>query len=513
MSSMYVDLPLSSSSPLTTKGDLFGFSTTNARIPVGTNGQVLTADSTQVLGVKWATLTNPSGSGTANRITYWSSSSALAATTWEFSGGNIASLTNGQTISCPGTGGAGSEQFGAGAGAANTFSTVFGYYAGTSDGYTCVFGAIAAAGANSSNVYGVGANAQSGSGPVNIYGTGSTVFAGHGGYIHLHGYGSTVTPTNSISYGIFHGDSIIVSSLSMATDRTTIIGHGATIEGSDLVGIGYGNTLSGGNLVVIVGNNNTCTRDGVTIIGDGITPSGANQVWIASSQKALSDYFFGKYNSTLNLPVRLQVAPASGSNVVGSDLLVAAGASTGSGKGGIIYFQTTTSGGGGSSINAYQNSAVLSYTNGWEWAGTMVKYNNITCAGNGIASTYALSSLVTQSAAIAFTTVYAVPSNGNGMYRISFMATITRAASTSSSLGGAGAGFQIRFTDHNDSVVKTSTAGLTEFISAANTTGTTVSGCLYAFSAQSTNIQFSFGYTSVGVTTMQYDLTVTVEKV
>lgn len=43
------------SSPLTTKGDVWGYSTTNARVPVGTNGQVLTADSTQSLGVKWAT--------------------------------------------------------------------------------------------------------------------------------------------------------------------------------------------------------------------------------------------------------------------------------------------------------------------------------------------------------------------------------------------------------------------------------------------------------------------------
>lgn len=43
------------SSPLTTKGDLFGFDTADNRIPVGSNGQVLTADSTQALGVKWDT--------------------------------------------------------------------------------------------------------------------------------------------------------------------------------------------------------------------------------------------------------------------------------------------------------------------------------------------------------------------------------------------------------------------------------------------------------------------------
>ena len=41
-------------SPLTTKGDLWGWSTTNARVPVGTNGQVLTADSTQATGVAWS---------------------------------------------------------------------------------------------------------------------------------------------------------------------------------------------------------------------------------------------------------------------------------------------------------------------------------------------------------------------------------------------------------------------------------------------------------------------------
>jgi hypothetical protein len=46
-----------SSSPLTTKGDLYGFSTLDARIPIGTNNQVLTADSAQALGLKWATPT------------------------------------------------------------------------------------------------------------------------------------------------------------------------------------------------------------------------------------------------------------------------------------------------------------------------------------------------------------------------------------------------------------------------------------------------------------------------
>lgn len=43
------------SSPLTTKGDLWGFSTTNARVPVGTDGFIIQADSAQTLGVGYST--------------------------------------------------------------------------------------------------------------------------------------------------------------------------------------------------------------------------------------------------------------------------------------------------------------------------------------------------------------------------------------------------------------------------------------------------------------------------
>ena len=46
------------SSPLTTKGDLWGYNTTDARVPVGTDGQLLKADSTNALGVSWTTLSN-----------------------------------------------------------------------------------------------------------------------------------------------------------------------------------------------------------------------------------------------------------------------------------------------------------------------------------------------------------------------------------------------------------------------------------------------------------------------
>jgi hypothetical protein len=41
--------------PLTTKGDIFTFTTEDARLGVGANGTVLTADSAEATGLKWAT--------------------------------------------------------------------------------------------------------------------------------------------------------------------------------------------------------------------------------------------------------------------------------------------------------------------------------------------------------------------------------------------------------------------------------------------------------------------------
>lgn len=71
------------SSPLTTKGDVYGYSIADARIPVGSNGQVLTADSTQTLGVKWAAAGTGgiSGSGVAGQALYFTASTTAAGST------------------------------------------------------------------------------------------------------------------------------------------------------------------------------------------------------------------------------------------------------------------------------------------------------------------------------------------------------------------------------------------------------------------------------------------------
>ena len=64
--------------PLTTKGDLFGFDTADARIPIGTNGHILTADSTQSLGLKWAA---PAGGGKVLQVVSATTSSTTTIAT------------------------------------------------------------------------------------------------------------------------------------------------------------------------------------------------------------------------------------------------------------------------------------------------------------------------------------------------------------------------------------------------------------------------------------------------
>jgi len=60
-SSVFYDfIQVGAASPLTTKGDLYTFSTSDTRLGVGANDTVLTADSAEATGLKWATASSGS---------------------------------------------------------------------------------------------------------------------------------------------------------------------------------------------------------------------------------------------------------------------------------------------------------------------------------------------------------------------------------------------------------------------------------------------------------------------
>lgn len=59
-----------SASPLTTKGDLYGYALVDTRIPVGANGTVLTADSSSATGVSWLPGGGGGGGGSVTGFTF-----------------------------------------------------------------------------------------------------------------------------------------------------------------------------------------------------------------------------------------------------------------------------------------------------------------------------------------------------------------------------------------------------------------------------------------------------------
>jgi hypothetical protein len=96
----------SGSSPLTSKGDLYTYSTSAARLPVGTNGYVLMADSSETTGLIWSNsldvdiiLEDNATPSSARQITYDASTDSIkiydgaAVDTWSNDAGT-ATITN-----------------------------------------------------------------------------------------------------------------------------------------------------------------------------------------------------------------------------------------------------------------------------------------------------------------------------------------------------------------------------------------------------------------------------------
>ncbi len=125
----------SGSSPLTTKGDLFGFSTLGARVPVGADGTVLTADSSNPNGVSYTvvggtgTVTSAGTSFTGGLISVSGSpvtTTGTAALTVAGTSGGIPYFSSASTWASSAALTANRPVIGGGAGAAPSIGTVTG---------------------------------------------------------------------------------------------------------------------------------------------------------------------------------------------------------------------------------------------------------------------------------------------------------------------------------------------------------------------------------------------------
>jgi len=113
--------------------------------------------------------------------------------------------------------------------------------------------------------------------------------------------------------------------------------------------------------------------------------------------------------------------------------------------------------------------------------------------------------LVTQGAAVAATTLF-TPSV-SGFYKINFYLKVTRAATTSSVLGG----LTITYNDGTDSVAQSvvaqgqTQAGATGTTNTGNSTTSILSGTLNIWAVSGTAVKYAIAYTSSGGTIMQYE--------
>lgn len=343
------------------------------------------------------------------------------------------------------------------------------------------------------------------------------------------GSGSTNSNGIEVAKGV---DDFTVSHNTVSLMYQGMLIQNCTATGCTDSGVVDGNTLiaASGNQGVGVYLNDESKTQRVALTGNTIV-GWHNAVVINSSNTTASGNTIA-LTSANNFGI--EVANASNVDVVGNYLT---GTSTSDGNWGLY-----TSGSSVTDVSFRQNQ-VANVSYGAIWGATT--HTRVIAAGNAfgaISSPYTLGTaggvpagvtviddngalgaivsqaavnLTAQTAAKSSTLLYVVPANGQGHYQICFDGKVTTAATTSSTLGGAN-NFQLIYTDADDSTSVTTPAGATfdatSSTLAGNSTQTQESGCLTVNAKASTNISYSFGYTSSGATAMAYSLHVRVAE-
>lgn len=293
-----------------------------------------------------------------------------------------------------------------------------------------------------------------------------------------------------------------------AGNNLTIQGGGATSAGAITV-LNATPTANGSGYKV--GDYITITTGGTNGTATVLTVNGTGQVLTVGLVLEGAGYTTGTGKATsggTGTGLTLNITTVSTStDKVGGNLILVSGISTGTGTSQVLI-QTPTPGTTAATDNALATRLTIDST-GINIAKVINSYNGIATVSNGVPAEYGTVDLATQAAAITATDLLAAGKVATGMYRVSIYLQITRAASTSSVLGGA-TGVVITYTDGDGNVAQTdtvalmTTAGAVAISSATNTTATNLTGSLVIYAKTGVAVQYAIGYTSVGVTAMQY---------
>ncbi|QVN18752.1 hypothetical protein [Burkholderia pyrrocinia] len=155
---------------------------------------------------------------------------------------------------------------------------------------------------------------------------------------------------------------------------------------------------------------------------------------------------------------------------------------------------------GGDLSGNYPNPTIAKISN------ALTSYGGLSLVAEGVPVQIASAVQLTQAANISSTTLYTVPANGAGWYRVSAQAVVTQAATTSSTLPNVG----VTWTD-NDSGVALSATTMTS-TNTANAPGAFGLGSQMMYVKAGTTIQYqTSNYASSGATPMQYAARVRLE--
>ena len=379
------------------------------------------------------------------------------------------------------------------------------------------------------------------------------------GVVTLDGVRHTVTTVADANYTATAHDEIIIYT-SLTATRTVTVPTASTVLGQCLMvidGTASGNVSTTKQIAVAVtgGSGDAITPTGATTIvnsagGSGFAVATATNLWTVSpsgvtgwqfagnnTQPMNALYSFGQAITAANgLTVSKNFNLANVRSYYGTDVstpyslttslapvqLLKSNATGDVAKitGGTFYFLINSAGGTGSVLVEDSSSNVIDVL----WPGSCGIYADANAGGTNLPALKAVRSglqgplidLTAQAAAVGPTTILTTQatnspggSGGPGLYRISWTAIVTTAATASSVLGGTG-GFQVTYTD-NDTGAATTPIAIPNAAATGNTTTTQLSGDVVVNAKASTAIQYQFGYTSTGATAMQYALHIRTE--